>query len=369
MDQLVLSPTMRLRRTPFWDGVEAAGVMACSVYNHMLLPSIFVSLEEDYFHLKQHVQLWDVSCQRQLRLRGRDAAQLAQMMTPRSIGTMKVGQCFYAPAVDRDGFLLNDPVLLKLDQDEFWFSLSDSDLLLYASGLAAGAGLEVEIDEPDVSPLAVQGPKAEMLMERVFGPAVSSLGFFRFGLFECMGVSHVVSRSGYSKQGGFEIYVHGCNNAMPLWRLLLEAGSDLEARPGCPNYPERIEAGLLSYGSDITREHTPFEAGLAQYCNLDRCGGFAGRDALARMEAEGARRKIRSLSIDGPAVPQCDRPWPVACNGRAAGQVTSAAWSPGFSQNVAIGMIEAKCWHAGTGLTVEIAGDTRMATVRSGFYT
>ena len=368
MGQLVLSPTMRLRRTPFWDGVEGAGVKTCSVYNHMLLPSMFESLEADYFHLKQHVQLWDVSCQRQLRLAGPDAARLAQMMTPRWIGAMKTGQCSYAPAVDRNGYLLNDPVLLKLAGDEYWFSLSDSDLLLYASGLAAAAGLDVEIDEPDISPLAVQGPKADILMERVFGPAARRLGFFRFGIFEFMGVSHVVSRSGYSKQGGFEIYVHGHENAMPLWGALLEAGSDLSARPGCPNYPERIEAGLLSYGSDITREHTPYEAGLARYCDIDRSEACLGLPALAAMEAEGARRQVRSLSIDGAAVPQCDRPWPVSCDGRPAGQVTSACWSPGHQQNVAIGMIEAEFWHAGTGLTVELSGDTRMATVRSGFY-
>ena len=364
-----IAPTIRLRRTPFWDGVERAGVKAVSVYNHMLFPCVFESLEADYVHLKKHVQIWDVACERQVRVRGPDSGRLVQMMTPRWIGDMDPGQCLYVPAVDRSGFLLNDPVVMKHSDDHFWLSLADSDLLLYALGIAGGAGLEVEVDEPDISPLAVQGPKAGELMKRVFGPEAGMIPFFRFGCLQFNETKHFVSRSGFSKQRGFEIYVNGSENGMTVWEALMEAGQDLDVRAGCPNLAERIEGGLLSYGSDMTHENTPHEAGLSCYCDTRRSLGFLGRDALLQMEQQGPRRQIRSLAIDGPRVPVCDRPWPVSVDGRNAGKVTSATWSPDFETNVAIGMIEADYWNAGTRVSVELPGEARSATVRPKFYT
>ena len=264
---LKLTPTLRIRRSPFWEGVESAGVKACSVYNHMLFPTIFDTLDDDYRHLKSHVQVWDVGCQRQVELRGPDSAMLAQMMTPRVLKKMRTGQCYYIPAVDQNGKMLNDPVLLKFATDHYWVSISDSDLLLWALGLVAGAGLNVEVTEPDVSPLAVQGPKSDELMERVFGPEIRDIKFFEFGRFPFKGKSHVISRSGFSKQGGFEIYVDGFESGMPIWNALMTAGTDLDVRAGCPNFVERIESGLLTYGSDITREHNPYECGLERFCN------------------------------------------------------------------------------------------------------
>ena len=363
-----ISPTIRLRRTPFWEGVERAGIEAVSVYNHMLIPNRFKGQPDAYSHLKRHVQIWDVACERQVRLRGRDAERLAQMMTPRWVGDMEAGQCLYAPAADRNGLLLNDPVLLKLADDHYWYSLADGDLLQYALGVAGGADLDVDVDEPDISPLAVQGPKAPELMRRVFGPEICGLPFFRFRFVEFNGVMHAVSRSGFSKQGGFEIYVDGSENGMPIWNALMQAGRDLEVRAGSPNLPERVEAGFLTYGSDITHENNPQEAGLSKYCDTERAADFLGRDALLQVEAEGPKRQIRSISIDGPNVPVCDRPWPASVRGRHAGKITSAAWSPDFGTNVAIGMIEHEFWDEGTRLLIELPDGTRTATVRKEFY-
>ncbi|MCE2523394.1 MAG: dimethylsulfoniopropionate demethylase [Rhodobacteraceae bacterium] len=368
MTSSVLAPTIRLRRTPFWDRVERAGVQVVSIYNHMLMPCMFESPEEDYRHLKGHVQVWDVSCERQVRLRGPDAQRLAQMMTPRWVGDMDAGQCLYVPAVDRNGFMLNDPVLLKLAADQFWFSLADSDLLLYALGIAGGAGLDVEVDEPDISPLGVQGPKAGELMSRVFGHEIYRIPFFRFGFVQFNGIRHAVSRSGFSKQGGFEIYVDGAENGVPVWDALMEAGRDLGVRAGGPNYAERIEAGLLSYGSDITRENTPHEAGLSRFCDTERSKEFLGRESLLRLESEGPKRQIRCVSIDGDKVPACDRPWRATAGRRFAGTITSATWSPDFETNVAIGMIEAEHWDPGTRLVIELPDGSRTATVRGNFY-
>jgi len=283
----MISPSRRLRRTPFSEGVEAMGVKAYTVYNHMLLPTVFRSVEEDYRHLKEAVQVWDVAVERQIELRGPDAARLMQMLTPRDLRGMMPGQCLYVPIVDETGGMLNDPVALKLTEDRWWISIADSDLLFWVKGLAYGYRLDVLVDEPDVSPLAVQGPKADALMARVFGETVTALKFFRFGWFDFNGVSMVVARSGYSKQGGFEIYVDGTENGMPLWNALFEAGKDLDVYAGCPNLIERIEGGLLSYGNDMTRWNTPHECGLGRFCSTQTAIGCVGRDALLRVAKEG----------------------------------------------------------------------------------
>ncbi|WP_170786689.1 dimethylsulfoniopropionate demethylase [Ruegeria lacuscaerulensis] len=364
-----VSFSRRLRRTPFSEGVEAAGVKAYTVYNRMLLPTVFESVEADYRHLKEHVQVWDVSCERQVELRGPDAARLMQMLTPRDLRGMLPGQCFYVPIVDETGGMLNDPVAVKLSEDRWWISIADSDLLLWVKGIANGYRLDVLVDEPDVSPLAVQGPKADELMSRVFGDRVRDIRFFKFDMFAFEGRDLAVARSGYSKQGGFEIYVEGSDIGMPLWNALFAAGEDLNVRAGCPNLIERIEGGLLSYGNDMTDDNTPHECGLGKFCNTHTAIGCIGRDALLRVAKEGPVQQIRPIAIDGAAVPPCDRPWPVYVDGRRVGQVTSAAWSPDFGTNVSIGMLRLSHWEAGTQVEVETPDGMRSAIVQAHFWT
>lgn len=323
----------RLRRTPFSEGVEAAGVKAYTVYNRMLLPTVFRSPVEDYYHLKQAVQVWDVSCERQVELRGPDASRLMQLLTPRDLRRMNPGQCFYVPIIDETGGMLNDPVALKLAEDRRWISIADSDLLLWVKGIAYGYRLDVLVDEPDVSPLAIQGP-----------------------------------RSGYSKQGGFEIYVEGSDIGMPLWNALMEAGRDLDVHAGCPNLIERIEGGLLSYGNDMTDVNTPHECGLGKFCNTQTAIGCIGRDALLRGAKEGPVKQIRAISIGGADVPACDHHWPSLAGDKQVGRVSSAAWSPDFNTNVAIGMVRMTHWDSGTELMVQTPQGTRPATDMETFW-
>lgn len=364
----VISPSRRLRRTPFSDGVEAAGVKAYTVYNRMLLATMFESVQADYRHLKDHVQVWDVAVERQVELRGPDAARLMQMLTPRDLRGMMPGQCYYVPIVDETGGMLNDPVAVKLSEDRWWISIADSDLLLWVKGIANGYRLDVLVDEPDISPLAVQGPKADDLMARVFGETVRSIQFFRYGIYQFEDRDLVVARSGYSKQGGFEIYVEGSDIAMPLWNALFAAGQDLNVRAGCPNSIERIEGGLLSYGNDMTDDNTPHECGLGRFCNTQTAIGCIGRDALLRVAKEGPVQMVCPISIHGDAVPGIDRAWSVFAGGKRVGQVTSAAWSPDFETNVAIGMVRMTHWDAGTSVEVETPDGMRKATVQEKFW-
>jgi dimethylsulfoniopropionate demethylase len=362
-----ISPARRLRRTPFSAGVEAAGVTAYTVYNHMLLPTVFESLEADYHHLKRHVQVWDVSVERQVELRGPDSARLMQMLTPRDLRPMLPGQCYYMPIVDETGGMLNDPVCVKLSDDRWWISIADSDLLMWVKGVAQGYRLDVLVDEPDVHLLAIQGPKAEDLVARIFGDRIRDIRFFRFGMFQFEGREMVVARSGYSKQGGFEIYVNGSDMGMPLWDALFKAGADLNVRAGCPNAIERIEGGLLSYGNDMTDDNTPHECGLGRFCDTATAIGCIGRDALLRVAKEGPVQQIRPIEISGD-LPPSDRVWPVYGGGRRVGQVTSAAKSPDFGTNVAIGMVRMTHWDPGTALEVETQDGMRQATVKEAFW-
>ena len=364
----MISLSRRLRRTPFSEGVEAAGVKGYTIYNHMRLPTVFRSIEEDYRHLKEAVQVWDVACERQVEIRGPDAARLVQMLTPRDLRGMLPGQCYYVPIVDETGGMLNDPVAVKLAEDRWWISIADSDLLFWVKGIAYGYRLDVLVNEPDVSPLAVQGPKSEELMTRVFGDKIRDVRFFRFGHFDFQGRDLVVARSGYSKQGGFEIYVEGSDIGMPLWNALMEAGRDLDVHAGCPNLIERIEGGLLSFGNDMTSENTPHECGLGRFCNTNTAIGCVGRDALLRVAQEGPVRQIRPIEIHGDKVPVCGDLWPVMDGDLHVGNISSAAWSPDSNTNVAIGMVRMTHWNAGTEVDVITPEGVRPATVHETFW-
>ncbi|WP_425045529.1 dimethylsulfoniopropionate demethylase [Primorskyibacter sp. S87] len=358
-------PSRRVRKTPFSAGVEAAGVKAYTVYNHMLLPVCFDSVEADCAHLKQHVQIWDVSCERQVEIRGPDALRLMKMISPRDMDRMAADQCYYVPAVDHNGGMLNDPVSIKLADDHYWLSVADGDLWQYVLGLAIAHGMDVEIGEPDVSPLAVQGPKADDLMARVFGDVVREIRFFRYKRLPFEGRDLVVARSGWSKQGGFEIYVEGTEYGMPLWDALFAAGEDLGVRAGCPNNIERIESGLLSFGSDMRRENTPYECGLGRFCNSPE--DFIGKVALADQARNGPPRQIRPLVIDGEIGP-CTGSWPLLAGSKQVGQVASAVYSPEFGVNVAIGMVDRAHWDAGSVLEVDTEHGMHRAVVQDRFW-
>ncbi|MCE8519834.1 dimethylsulfoniopropionate demethylase [Ruegeria pomeroyi] len=358
-------PSRRVRRTPFSSGVEAAGVKGYTVYNHMLLPTVFESLQADCAHLKQHVQVWDVACERQVSIKGPDALRLMKLISPRDMDRMADDQCYYVPTVDHRGGMLNDPVAVKLAADHYWLSLADGDLLQFALGIAIARGFDVEIEEPDVSPLAVQGPKADDLMARVFGDAVRDIRFFRYKRLAFQGGELVVARSGWSKQGGFEIYVEGSELGMPLWNALFAAGEDLNVRAGCPNNIERVESGLLSYGNDMTRENTPYECGLGKFCNSPE--DYIGKAALAEQAKNGPARQIRALVIGGD-IPPCQDAWPLLADGRRVGQVGSAIHSPEFGVNVAIGMVDRSHWAPGSTMEVETPDGMRPVTVREGFW-
>ena len=357
--------TVRMRRSPFFARSHAAGAQGYILYNRMLIATGFDAAEADYHHLKRAVQLWDVGCERQIEIAGPDAGKLVQMSTPRNIQRMADDQCFYIPTVDGNGCMTNDPVLVKLADDRYWVSIADSDQILFYKGVAAALKLDVHVHEPSVSPLGIQGPSADALVERVFGKAATDIAFFRYTRVDVDGVSMLLARSGYSLQGGYELYFEG-DDGSALWDRLMHAGQDLDVRAGTPCQAERVEGGLLSYQSDLTPDMTPFEAGLGRFCDIDVDTECLGLAAL-RAKRE-PTRQIRPLAIEGDPVPPMGTYWPVTTpHGDAVGRVSSCAWSWSFSQNIAVSLLDRAHWDVGTPLCVHAPDGRRDARVLPDF--
>lgn len=333
-----LSISRRTRSTPFTSRLNDHGVKAYTVYNHMLLATVFRSPEEDYHHLCEHVQVWDVSCERQIQVQGPDADKLVQWMTPRDISKAQDDQCFYLPLCDEHGKLINDPVGIKIDEQTWWLSIADTDVLLWAKGLAFGKGLNVTISEPDVGPIAIQGPKADELMSRVFGDVVRDIRFFRYKRLPYQGHEFLVARSGWSKQGGFEVYIDHAERGQALWDELYQAGEDLNVGPGCPNLIERIESGLLSFGNDMDYRHSPLECGLDKFCNLDSDIDSMSLPALRQQRDEGVAQRLMGLVV--PGLSNQPEQVEIRLNDTAVGEITSHSLSAKYDAWMAFAMLE-----------------------------
>ena len=292
MKTFSIAKSRRLRSTPYTSRIEEQGVTAYTTYNHMLLPAAFGSLEDSYHHLKESVQVWDVAGERQVEINGKDSAKLVQLMTCRDLSKSKDGRCYYCPIIDDKGGIINDPVVLRLSSDRWWLSIADSDVLLFAKGLAIGNNFSVNIFEPDVNIIAVQGPKSFKLMEKIFGEKITQLKFFGFDYYDFKGTKHLIARSGWSKQGGYEIYVEHTKSGLDLYDTLFEKGKDLDVKPGCPNLIERIESALLSYGNDIDINDNPLECGFDKFVNVDSDINFLGKEKLIKIKSEGVSKKL-----------------------------------------------------------------------------
>ena len=352
-----LSISRRTRATPFTSRLTEAGVKGYTVYNHMLLPTVFRSIEEDYHHLCQHVQVWDVSCERQVQIQGPDANKLVQWMTPRDISQAQDDQCFYLPLCDENGILINDPIAIKVDAQTWWLSIADSDVKLWAKGLALGAGLDVTITEPDVWPVAIQGPKAEELVERLFGNGVRQIRFFRYQRLAFQGHEMIVARSGWSKQGGFEVYVDDPEVGQAMWDMLFERGADLNVGHGGPNLIERIESGLLSFGNDMDYRHTPLQCGLDKYCHLDRDLPSMSLNALRQQKAEGVPRRL--IGLAAPQIHQLTDDAKVRLEGSIVGEISSQTLSGKYQAWLGFAMLNSAAIRA-------VLEENKHLTVHSG---
>ena len=336
----IITRSRRLRGTPFTSRIEKQGVKSYTVYNHMLLPTTFSTPEEEYKHLKEHVQIWDVSVQREIEISGKDSSELVQLMTCRNLSDSKIGKCYYAPLVDSDGGLINDPLIYKLNDDKWRVCIADSDVLLFAKGIASVKKMDVNIFEAKIDTLAVQGPKSVDIMKKIFGDKVRDLKFFRFDFFEFDKKKFLISRSGFSKQGGYEIHVENVSDGLDLYDHFFKIGKEFNLKPGTPNHPERIEGGLLSYGSDIDNNDNPLECGFDKYVDLDSDIVFLGKENLIKIKNNGIKRKLMGVKIDIDKIDVSEEIPLFDSGNKVIGQLRSGAFSPKFQKIVGIAMIK-----------------------------
>lgn len=363
-----LSFGARVRKSPFFDRTVKAGATHFSVYNHMYMPTGYGDPLGEYWRLVEGVSMWDVACERQVEISGPDAGKLVRYLTPRDLGNLEPGQGRYVPMCNASGALINDPVLLPLENGRFWFSIADSDVALWAQGIALAGGFNVVVREPDVSPLAIQGPKAMDVAEALFGGWVRELKYFGFRETRLEGIPLVVARSGWSKQGGVELYLQDGAKGSRLWDLVAEAGKPFGIAPGTPNGIERLESGLISVGADTDETSNPFEMGLGKYVSLDREDDFAGKAALREVANQGVGRRFVGFHIDGEKLETgSQHRWKLLHKGKCDGFISSAAWSPrvksGAGGNIGVGLVDAALADEGQVLFTESEAGTRDVTV------
>ena len=340
MKNYSIAKSRRLRSTPYTSRIERQGVTAYTVYNHMLLPAAFGSLEDSYHHLKEHVQIWDVAGERQVEISGKDSAKLVQLMTCRDLSKSKDGRCYYCPILDDEAGIINDPVVLRLNENRWWISIADSDVILFAKGLSIGNKFDVKITEPNVDIMAVQGPRSFKLMEKVFGDKITKLKFFGFDYFDFKGTKHLIAQSGWSKQGGYEVYVENTNSGLELYDYLFEIGKEFNIKPGCPNLIERIESALLSYGNDMDINDNPLECGFDKFVNLDSDVFFLGKEKLKKIRSEGVKKKLMGVQIETKEISLSASLTMKDEKSNKIGELRSACYSPYFGKVIGIAMVD-----------------------------
>ena len=354
----------QIRKSPYFDSTVKWGAKGFSVYNHMYIPRDFGNPEQNFWNLINDAILCDVAVERQVEITGPDAAEFIQLLTPRDLSKLSIGQCKYVLITNHEGGLLNDPVLLRLAENHFWLSLGDSDILLWAQGVAINSRLNVTIKEPDVSPLQLQGPKSIDVMKSLFGENIINIKYYWLIETELNGIPLVVSRTGWSSELGYEIYLRDGSKGNELWELIMEAGKKFNLQPGHTSSIRRIEGGMLSYHADADINTNPFELGMDRLVNLDNDNKFIGKDALIRIKETGIKRKQVGIIIDcDPLEGPNTTFWPIIKNDKQIGKITSAVYSPRLNKNIALGMIAIDHTEINTLFEIEILNNLYNARV------
>ena len=350
----------RIKKSPFFEKAVEYGATEFHPYNGMWMPVGYDSPVNEYWNVLERASLWDVGVQKCVEIAGPDTEAFMQLLTPRDITTIEPGRCAYVFLTNQDGGVLNDPVMLRIAEDRFWLSTADSDMYLWAKGVSAFSGHEVEITTPHVYPMQLQGPRSAEIMVDVFGEEILDLRYYRWMRSSVDGIDVVISRTGYSSELGYEVYLLGEARGGELWEILMTAGQPYGISPGSPNRIRRIEGGVLDYASDITPDENPLELGLDRLIAWDT--DFLGKAALEKVRDEGVRRRLVGLFLDGPALQKNnEHRWPVTSADTKVGFVTNAVHSPRLDRNIAFAMIDVPFDANDTVLTVETVEGARSA--------
>ena len=363
LDMKLIQRGARLRRSPYFEATQRYGCWGYTVYNHTFLPIGYNDPEVEYAKLLSDVTIWDVAVERNIEITGRDAFRFTNFLTPRDLSKCAVGQGRYVLLTDERGGIVNDPVLLRLEADRFWLAAADSDILLWAKGVALNSGMQVEIRDVEVAPMQVQGPKSRHLMQDLFGQRIPKLAYYEFFESELGSIRVIVTRTGWSGELGYEIYLLDPARGDDLWEQIMEAGQRYSIAPTGPSDIRRIEAGILNYGVDMSIDTNPYEVALDRLVNLDKPGPFIGKAALKRVSTDGVKRKLVGVEIDGTKLDLNMTRWRACGDAGAIGEVTSAVYSPRLQKNIGYAIVTIDHVAPGSTFKVDTSEGERNATV------
>ena len=354
----------QIRKSPFFEATVKWGAKAFSVYNHMYIPRDFGDPEQNFWNLIETAILCDVAVERQVQITGKDASKFVQFLTPRNLSNLSVGQCKYILITNSKGGIINDPILLRLEENKYWISLADSDVLLWAQGLAVNSKFEVDISEPDVSPVQLQGPRSQDILAEILGEDIRELKYYWLRKVNLQGMELIVSRTGWSSELGYEIYLQDSSRGNELWEIIMAVGQNFGLQPGHTSTIRRIEGGMLSYHADMDLNTNPFELGMDRLVDLDVAHDFVGKSVLEEIKRNGISRRQVGLIIDGERLHMPNTKfWPLSIGGKIVGKVTSAVYSPRLKKNIALGMVSNQFSEIGRTLKVRIQDQMRNAEV------
>ncbi len=354
----------QIRKSPYFNSTIKWGATGFSVYNHMYIPRDFGSPEQNFWNLVNEAILCDVAVERQVEITGPDATKFIQLLTPRDLSKLSIGQCKYVLIVNNEGGILNDPVLLRLKENLYWLSLADSDILLWAQGVAVNSNLDVKISEPDVSPLQLQGPNSGKIMEALFGKSINDLKYYWLRELDLDGIPLIVSRTGWSSELGYELYLRDGSKGDELWEKIMVAGKPHGLKPGHTSSIRRIEGGMLSYHADADINTNPYEVGLGRLVDLDTDINFIGKGALQKINNDGIKKKQVGAILDcEPLTGPNTTFWEITKDNQVVGKITSAVYSPRLKQNIALAMVSINNSGIGTVLDVKTNNKIIKATV------
>ena len=353
----------RVRKSPFYEATLAAGASVFTIYNHMYMPSSYGDTLAEYWSIVEGVSLWDVSAERQIEISGPDAAAFVQLLTPRDINNCPVGRCRYVIFLDENAGIVNDAVLFRLEENRFWLSPGDGDVLLWAKAAAAMSPLNVTVHEPDASPLQLQGPLAPRVAHKLFGDLALELGYYQFQEVTLQGIPLVLSRTGWSGELGYELILQDSQRGTELWELCMAAGAEFGIKPACPSLARSMEGGLLSYCSDITLEDNPFTIGMDRLLDIDKPYDYVGKAALQKIAEHGTRRRLVGANFQGDPVRPNEHFLPVRVAGEVAGHLTRCVYSPRLQHNIALVNLPDEYAAPGTLIELDLPEGQRSAEV------
>jgi aminomethyltransferase len=361
---------LRVRKSPYWEATEAAGCQSYDIYNHMFIPGWYTDFVEEYWQIVNKVALWDVSVERCLEITGPDAHRFTNMLTPRDLDACEIGQGKYVLITDEHGGIINDPVLLRLGENHYWLALADSDARLWAQGAALNSGMDVKVGEADAWPLQVQGPRSRDVLQALVGDAILDVRYYWTMQTEIDGIPVVISRTGWTGELGYEVYLRDGSRGVDLWNRIMEAGRPFEIRPTGPSDIRRTEAGIFNYGGDMTIDNNPYEVSGLERLVDDQEADYIGKEALARIRSEGVKRKLVGIELACDRLEvDCQDAWPVSAGGRLVGRATNALWSPRLERNIGFAWVPIELAEHGTAIEVQTpVGDVGAKVVPLPFF-